>query len=316
MRGEVKRIETLRRARNAPHVTFASYLKTRHRFEVMLVFEGIECPTVYMGWVSHTLIGIRTGHLIAQGKRNVLELRDIVRRNSETAEDVIGYIVDRDYDLTPAVDAHSDVYVTGGYAVENELIERSTVERFMSAHFGIVDANDVEDVARALDLYEDLILKYFLSTYLPHKVVFVCRRLSIRCTPGSDASSFIDWTWGSDEVSPRTTDLAELLEILKVDETQVPRLLAALEDDSEFDTLDPMSEWRGKYHLSFVRRFLVGIAGARRDGTMPFRNRGRVITDPASPSLMSVLASQVQTPQRLRVFLRVLEGRLAASIPT
>ncbi|MFC7207507.1 DUF4435 domain-containing protein [Comamonas endophytica] len=141
------RVDQLRAARSSPHVSFTEYLKLRAKSTgIFLIFEGKQCPTVYVGWLRQLLKKCTElgAQIIARGKKNVLSLRELILKNPETAKDNNLYFVDRDYDVEPKSGSLPDVYVTRGYAIENELIDWNIIENFIRAYFDIADYYDNE----------------------------------------------------------------------------------------------------------------------------------------------------------------------------
>ena len=167
------RVESLRTARTSPQVVFSEYLKLRTRHNgTVLIFEGRQCPAVYVGWVFALLAHAQLAQIIARGKKNVLALRDLIRRNKTTADHQNIYFVDRDYDVSPAQETFSDVYVSRGYSIENETIDRSLIGRYIHAHFDIADADDAASVESAEAHFDKLLNEYLTASRATHHFIY------------------------------------------------------------------------------------------------------------------------------------------------
>lgn len=290
------RAEMMRQARNTVQVTFSEYLKIRTPDAQILVFEGKNCPTFYINRVTSLLEGRKIRQLVARGKKNVLELRELVERNLSTATDEVFFFVDRDFDQHPEPGEFDDVYVTRGYAIENECVHWPIVESFLRANFDIADADDEgalsslqSDFEMAMSLYRD-------ATKSLQRMLFVCRRNSIRCLPGDDVIKLLKIDFSARAVRERFSTLVELASELQVPLEQQPLAIAKMSLAEDFEHLDWRLQWRGKYHFDFVRRFLIWVAAARIAGATPFKRAAKPVIDPAHPALMGLVFAFVPTP--------------------
>jgi len=294
----------LRAARGSAHVALAEYLKIRSTGVPVLVFEGKQCPAFYINKIILLLGTQDLRQVIARGKRNVLELRDLIRKNLATAKDVVLFFVDKDYDSQPAPGEHEDVYVTPGYSIENECVRWPVVEAYIRAHFDVADADDEAAVADVKTMYESGWDTYVRESKELHKVVFVCRHASTRCLPGDDLGAYFRVDWVAGTVSARFESQNKLLELLQIGEQDRPAVIAQLANALAFDDLDALREWRGKFHLSFVRSLLSYVAERRIGGLAPFKRAARIGADPTHPSLLAMMSAYVQIPECLEGFIR------------
>lgn len=300
----MNRVEKLRAARSGAHVAFAEYLKIRSAGVPVLVFEGKQCPAFYINKIILLLGALVHRQVIARGKRNVLELRDLIRRNLATAEDLVLFFVDKDYDSQPETGEFKDVYVTPGYSIENECVRWPVIEAYIRANFDVADANDEAAVADVKAMYERGWYTYVRESKELHKVVFVCRNSATRCLPGEDLGAYFRVDWVAGTVSAKYGSLNELFELLQIGAQDCPTVIAQLSNALAFDSLDALREWRGKFHLSFVRSLLSHIAGRRIGGLPPFKRAARIGVDPTHPSLLAMMSAYVQVPACLESFIR------------
>lgn len=299
------RVDQLRAARNSPHVTFTEYIKLRAKCkDLVLVFEGKQCPSVYVGWLQQVIrscvyVG---GQIIARSKRNVLALRDLILNNPQTAHDKNLYFVDRDYDVEPTPESLPDVYVTRGYSIENEVVSWAAVSSYMRAYFDVADSDDQEALFDTEKVFQTAFQAYLTESRELHRVVYICRTKGIDCYPGDSVFTYIQVDWTSGAVHRSYTGVEELFEILKVDIAARSGLAAFLAADDGFKDLDPVKDWRGKFHFSFLRGFLIYLRDARTGGSAPFKRRAKLTADPSHPSLMGLLGSLSACPETLALF--------------
>jgi len=298
------RVEKLRAARAGAHVALAEYLKIRATGVPVLVFEGKQCPAFYINKIILLLGTQDHRQVIARGKRNVLDLRDLIRKNLATAKDVVLFFVDKDYDIQPTSGQFEDVYVTPGYSIENECVRWSVVEAYIRSNFDVADADDEAAVIAVKTMYESGWETYVRESKALHKIVFVCRLAPTRCLPGDDFGAYFSVDWVSGTVSAKFRSQNELLELLQIEAQDRPAVIAQLANALPFDSMDALREWRGKFHLSFVRSLLSHVAGRRIGGLGPFKRAARIGVDPAHPGLLAMMSAYVQVPVCLEGFIR------------
>lgn len=297
------RAEMMRQARNAVQVTFSEYLKIRTPDAQMLVFEGKHCPTFYINRVTLLLGGRKIRQLVARGKKNVLELRELIGRNLSTARDQVFFFVDRDFDQHPEPGEFHNVYVTRGYSIENECASWTIVELFIRANFDIADADDENavsllqnDFEMVADLYRDAAKKL-------NGMIFACRRNSIDCLPGDDVKKFLEIDFGARKVRERFDTLMDLASELNIPEEKKILAIEKMPLSEDFEHLDWRLQWRGKYHFDFIRMFLIWVAAARTAGAAPFKRAAKTTIDPSHSGLMGLVFAVVPTPFCLIDFL-------------
>lgn len=303
----MERTDQLRAARNSPHVSFMEYVKLRSRCcGIVLVFEGRQCPSIYINWINQFLRETRIGgQIIARGKKNVLLLRDLIQRNSSSRSDCNIYCVDRDYDSEPKQGTYSDVYVTRGYSIENEVIGWSVVESFIRAYFDIADSEDHDALAATGENFRQVFSSYIAESREFQRVIYICRTRSLNCLPGESAFSYLAVDWENATVRRTHASLDELLVALKINENDHAAIQQHLDSvEVDFASLDPALDWGGKFHLSFVKKFLTQLKEARISGRRPFKRASKVDSDPAHPGVMGTLGGFSPPPQCLTAFLR------------
>lgn len=305
----MERIDQIRAARTSPHVSFTDYLILRTKCSgAVLIFEGRQCPSIYMRWVTQLLreshIG---GQIIARGKRNLLALRDLIQKNTTTSADRNIYFVDRDYDIEPKQGTYRDVYVTRGYSIENEVIDWSVVEPYIRAYFDIADSNDQDSLTNIREIFHQVFSTYIAESREFQRVIYICRTKSLVCQPGESVFQFLSVDWENAVVERTYASLDALFDALDIQVNDRATVMQCLNvDDADFARLNPALDWRGKFHFSFIKKFLTVLREARISGRHPFKRPSKVDADPAHPSVMGALGGFSPAPQCLAVFLSSL----------
>lgn len=294
----------MRSARDTAHVVFTDYLKVRKKEVITLIFEGQECPSYYIHKIRIIVGEIPLKQLIARGKKNVLDLRKLIQRNIETSHDKTLYFVDRDYDKSPAPGDFKDTYVTRGYSIENEVFSWSVIESFLRSHFDIATAEDETAIENAKQMFEETTSSYLDATRVIQKIIFTCRRNNIKCTTGREIGDYFTINWRTLTVTPKFESESELMTHLCVNAEDHQEILRLITEENEFESLNKSTQWRGKYHLSFLKSLLVNLASKRRKGEHPFLRASRVGVEPNHPSLFPTLSINTPLPGCLVEFMK------------
>lgn len=302
----MERIDQLRSSRNSPHQIFGEYLKMRAKSaDIFLIFEGKHCSSLYIKWVTQQL-GSRKigGQVIARGKKNVLALREIIRKNVNTCGNPDIYFVDKDYDDQPRLGTFCDVYVSRGYSIENEVSSWDVLEPYIRAYFDLADSSDQEALLAAKRSFHQIFEAYINQSKECQRVIFICSTRSLYCLPGENIFKYLDIDWHNANVRQTYLSIDALLCALKIESKDRNEILTQLiEGEASFDTLDPTLDWRGKFHFSFVKKFLMYLRDARNAGTLPFSRPAKVDVDPSHPGVIGILGTFSPTPKCLLEFL-------------
>ena len=287
-------VEDLREARQNPLVPFTSYLAIRSSTNralnsPILVFEGQECPPFYLAMLCKACAIIESPQIIANGKKNVLGLRDLIRTNRQTCNDDVLFFIDRDYDKSPEPGSFSDTYVTPGYSIENEVIEGNIVLAFIRASFSIDDSLDQQALESIANNFEALWTSYCTASIDLHKLYFLCRRFGIGLRSPRRIDDILEIDIERLEVRRKFDSIETLASKFKVDELKFNNALADAALICEFNELDPRARWRGKYHFEFVKKYLSYLAAKRRVGITPFSRRSNIVFDPDHTGLLAAL---------------------------
>lgn len=298
------RIEQLRASRDAPQVVFVDYLKIREqaKTDIVLIFEGKDCPAFYLGKINQLLAGHTFHQLIPRGKKNVLNFRNLVKKNISTSSDKNIYFVDKDYDDSPASGDAIDLYVTRGYSIENELMDWNVIQSFIKANFDIADYDDMNAILSIKNIYENYLNQYLTKSKVVHQLIYFCRKSNIDCIPGGDIYSILSFDFKNAAISVQYVSIDDLLNKLKIGIENHAVIKASYANFNGFDELDEMLSWRGKYHYSFLRKFLIHLHFLRTQGESPFIRKSKISIDPSHPSLLGLISAFASTPICLQLF--------------
>ncbi|MDX7844087.1 DUF4435 domain-containing protein [Aeromonas caviae] len=103
-------------------------------FDKIFVFEGVDDYPVYDEWMKRNKIYINAGHLIAKGKKQIIELYEhAIHYNDQEILNNCYFFVDHDFDI---FEHHSDNIVTlSCYSIENYIINSHSTSSYLKDEF-------------------------------------------------------------------------------------------------------------------------------------------------------------------------------------
>jgi len=129
-------------------------LRERSPCVLVVVLEGKDDLSVYEAWIKRVADPLEWEPIIAHGKRNVLEFRELVRRDQTGIGICTYFIVDHDYDGLRGAANDDDIYVLPAYSVESYLTEAKVFDSFLRTDLHVV--GDPEERAVLLDRFKML----------------------------------------------------------------------------------------------------------------------------------------------------------------
>ncbi|WP_323882025.1 hypothetical protein [Aeromonas caviae] len=108
-------------------------LKTS-RFDKIFVFEGVDDYPVYDEWMKHSTVYIDSGHLIAKGKNQIIQLYEhAIQHNDLEILSNCYFFVDHDFDM---FEHNSDCIVTlSCYSIENYIVNTHSANNYLKDEF-------------------------------------------------------------------------------------------------------------------------------------------------------------------------------------
>jgi hypothetical protein len=252
--------------------------------------------------------------LVANGKDNVLGLRDLMIRGKDIPRGGgVIFLIDRDFDGLKGHDGGDEIYITPTYSVENILVCKGAFRNILLAELKLADADAIRDVDRALILFDGLLQQHAVALREANELIHCARQEAMKgsmLTSGSISDQprkFADIDGETLFVVKKASgdDLRALITIT------APIQAAVLESyKGSFSTFSPADNWRGKFLYFLFRKFISLLVEDRNRGTPRFFSKGggKVSLDTSTDGLIRVLAAGCVIPPCLRGFI--------AGIPT
>jgi hypothetical protein len=134
----MSRVENLKRARNLLSVKFLEFTRVVSKGKVAAFFEG-EDEKYYSIRINAIRPDILWAGVNCNGKSNVVNMRDRIRRHTTYRKYSCLFFVDSDFCDNQELFEFSDLYLTPCYSIENLYFSEAAFARVLSAEFGLND---------------------------------------------------------------------------------------------------------------------------------------------------------------------------------
>ncbi len=296
-----ERIAKLRAGRDTPQVQLQKYniFRTKHAGKWICAFEGHEDVAFYD--VMFDKVGAQLNHepFVCRGKDYVLQLRQVLSRNTSQDSQLVRYFVDRDFDGLKGHELGDDVYVTPCYSFENLLVTNAVLKKLMQSEFRCNAEDAAEDIEKIENLFAERLSEFISCIRHANFLLHAARTQGIKLNNVDNAlGQYVCITLTCVESKATQAKVAELLGYATEPNES---MLAA--SKPAFDKLDPQSDWRGKFIFAFFRKFLA-LLKEDRGGKQPqyFKQRANMNFDPSGDIIRS-LASMIPVRDCLRNFI-------------
>lgn len=243
---------------------------------------------------------------VCDGKDRVLELYDVLKNNIESSSAMVAFIVDHDFDGLKGRDPHEMLYVTKAYSIENYLVSRTVVEKILNAELKCHNSDD--DISAGLACFDRFCENYQNSFYLINKSIYISRTSnSFKVNTQKSIENNVKLDLRHLDFNINDAQSCRDFLTAEIATGDLKSLLDSKNDD--FDRLDPIFSWRGKYVFhSFIRflKLLVEDRGRRKDREV-FSTRAGVNFSPDEGSIR-LLASVIDIPKCMKEFFETILG--------
>ncbi|MCO7225999.1 DUF4435 domain-containing protein [Pleionea sp. CnH1-48] len=284
---------------------------------VVCIFEG-EDEKYFSHRISEALAPVKWYSINAGGRKNVLELYQVIISHPAYRESRFTCFIDRDYEYWYENPDPSRIYVTPCYSIENLYISEESFIKIISSEFGLAEFGEESgDFQTCLKLFRsfkrELIehLSQFNYWVKAHRIMNksssdICSlnvrnvKLSHLVNIGLSGtgrvydtnnilSVFRDYEGG--EICPEAHKKAKLI----------------------LSEKDPESAFRGKQLLESLRVFLTLLKNDRtKENPSVFSKRGTVKLNLSNGNVISELSQYAATPECFNDFIKSYKAMLAA----
>lgn len=291
-------IEKMRESRRSPQVALTKYhiIRGKRPDTLIFVFEGEEDLPYYETIVKRVRSDIYFSPIIANGKDQVLGLRELVSKQ-KTYDTNIRFFIDKDFDGTKGYNKGHDLYVSEGYSIENHLVSAESLKCLLQSEYKCHLPEDDADIDKIISQFYRLLNSFFDEMLEANLAIFHARRKKIKLRKiDNRVSEYLDINFN--HLSKSEKCHYELIGWPDNERKDIQ------ESKPEFLTLDPKMEWRGKFIFDFFTRVLK-ILKDDRTSNQPkiFSRKSGVKYDPNGEIIRS-LTTLSKTPETLERFIK------------
>lgn len=270
-------------------------------------FEGVDDPKYYNPRIKSVVFQneeVNLENFWCEGKQNVIKVFSLITNDIRYEKAWVAFFIDKDFDNIEDLPNDRRAFITPCYAVENLYISQRVIEQILRDEFSISETS--EDFQPTIDLFNDMLERFNVATEELNVWLYLQRRLEKKTENKSkvhinNLTNNQLFTIQINKVTKKYT-LAKLAESFP--EAPIISQHEITFQIAEFRKIGRTLNFRGKYLIFFLQRFLMCLVEDRRQkkNQLHFKNRGQVKLQ-LSNNIISELSQYADTPESLREFL-------------
>ncbi|MDN3273377.1 DUF4435 domain-containing protein [Frankia sp. RB7] len=252
-------VNKLRAARERPAVLKVKLASVRSSNPGCLVFafEGDADKGAYFQWVKRLRSDLVYEPFPCGGKRQVLEFREMLKRDLGDLAARVYFFIDRDFDEFRGFDADpATTFATDQYSIENYLVTREVLEELLKDEFHCHAEPDVR--SKCLDVFDKRLAEFLAATEAINFRLFIARRNGFVLKKHLPTRINGIAQVALDAVNPVAIGPEKI--VIFDEQVTIERFQALKED---FAALNPPMHYRGKFKLLFFMKWLELLAADR-----------------------------------------------------
>ncbi|UFX42102.1 DUF4435 domain-containing protein [Bradyrhizobium sp. 41S5] len=252
-------VNKLRAARDRPAVLKTKLASVRSSSPGCLVFafEGDLDKGAYFQWVKRLRSDLVYEPFPCGGKRQVLEFREMLRRDLGGLAARVYFFIDRDFDDFRGFDPDpATTFATDQYSVENYLVTREVLEELLKDEFHCHAEPEIRNACLAV--FDQRLTEFLTATEAINFRLFIARKNGFTLQKHLPTRINNVALVALDSVSPIAVGPEQVVIFNEqVSLEQFDTLKA------EFPKLNPQKRYRGKFNLLFFMKWLDLLAADR-----------------------------------------------------
>lgn len=215
----------------------------------IFAFEGVGDKSVYYHWIKKINSNIRYEFHMCGNKDKVLRLFDSLAPDLTGLGDRVYYFVDNDFDHLQGRPLHDKIFVTKKYSIENYIVTDRVLDDVLSVDFHCNGAPKARSYI--LSNFTSLHHKFLQITKEINFRIFYSAILKIKRT--GDLPTKINQLANIELFEVTPSELTEK-DLVKIEREPTEDELSILRD--EFEKLNPVENFRGKFSMIFFIKWL------------------------------------------------------------
>ncbi|MGC0956391.1 hypothetical protein WKH22_00645 [Pantoea agglomerans] len=217
-------------------------------FDKIFVFEGVDDFPVYDEWMKRNPVYMSSGHLVAKGKKQIIELYDYaIKHNDQEILANCLFFVDHDYDI---YEHNSDCIVTlSCYSIENYIINTHSAKSYFKDEFKMdITCTELLEVIKGH--FEEDFQNFRMIAKELCKPLFINHNINGKAKFYEKISSVINIEYKKISIK----DGVDIIDYQVDKSSDEFKLLSAY-----FDELSYERSIKGKYVFEFIRNWLSSL---------------------------------------------------------
>lgn len=242
-----KLLDKMQRSTKEPVVILhrITTLRSKYPETNIFVFEGNDDVLYYDVILKNIDSSKEYTPICGKGKDQLLGARDLCYDNGSKK---IYFFIDKDFDGFKKYKETENVYCTENYSIENNIVSIDSFKSLLNNEFGLVKTE--EDFSDFSEKLINLINDFNEKMKETNLAIFYLRKKDIKSgSIENNISKYINITL--EGVSITDNDIYDLVSFPNdVDKSKIYTLI------DDFEKLDPIKEWRGKFIIGFFKEVL------------------------------------------------------------
>lgn len=223
-------------------------LLKKSNYEKIFVFEGDDDYSVYDEWMKRNEVYCRSGHIVAKGKRQIIELYEHSKKISdEEIMDSCMFFVDHDYDLYEHNE--NNIVTLSCYSIENYIVDERSVRSYIIDEFKM----DVRNESLRDSLIEDFkndLADFYAAASIACEPLFINHNLNDKAKFYSNIKSII-------HIEHKNVKLKTGAQLIAIEGEQRTEEIERLR--KIYSELSYERKIKGKYLFEFIKSWLSSV---------------------------------------------------------
>jgi len=290
-------IKEAKNSRSVIKLSFATFASSIPENIKIFAMEGVDDKVAYFHWVRQINTNINYESYICKNKTNTLKLFDALQSDLTGLGERVYYFIDKDYDNYQGREPHQKIYMTEKYSIENFIVCAELLNDLLILEFHMNGQNETRQ--KINETFERLYGKFLEITSAINFRIFLARKLGIRQRDDlpKNCTSFVSIS--SENVTALDVNVHDLVQL-----EREPTIAEENHLLSEFNSLQPQHDYRGKFALSFFSTWLNYLRTERMaDNSIYFQNTPRSEFNISGDFSFGRMISKSKAPNNLHEFL-------------
>lgn len=291
------------KAREERHIgatlkTRVSNVRSRNSDALIAVVEGPSDFAPYEVWINSLKPQFSIEFVVGQGKRQVLDFRQRIKRDTTGLRSGTYMFVDHDFDGLMGQEPGEDIYCTKGYSVENYLVSKQVLQSILSDDFQCKAETHHRD--EIIKLFERVFQQFIIEIKEVNRRIFWSNRLGIQ-GPGikQPITKFVEIFLCK---VTRKYDKDKLRKLIKLDREPLEKEVKPI--NVEFGKLDPYLNYRGKFMFEFFKKWLSKLNEEKNKPDQKLFLEDKKVKFSLEKIDLRSLASRSKVPEELKQFVQ------------